>query len=351
MLLLVDQTAAGGCARGDSRRRAAASVAGRCRWLIAVSPHRPPGHGLEQADLGRVDVAPRLDPAGIEISAGAGVPPLVAGDDVVRGGAWSSIASSKGSPRKSHSRPSSPARVVEQILVAQAVVPACGGRGAEAAQLAIGERPVRPCSVPAGPPPADLLQRRHAGPPVADEVHHLRVREQPQDQAHVAPVRRPLLAPPGLAPAAGELAPDRRRRRSDRRRRGDDLLDDLVAVEPEIAELRPLVGDPLGQPSAVPRDRVRSPYSGRLRYTGSRNRVSGGMAIRGCACSITLSSVVPERGHPTRKIGRSAVLILLTFLPHSGRRRLGGHARAGTDRREFVRQESRGNLTLVHPGR
>src|SRR6185436_9735366 len=33
--------------------------------------------------------------------------------------------------------------------------------------------------------------------------------------------------------------------------------------------------------------------------------LSGGSAMRGCACSITRKRVVPERGHPTTKMGRS----------------------------------------------
>jgi hypothetical protein len=35
-----------------------------------------------------------------------------------------------------------------------------------------------------------------------------------------------------------------------------------------------------------------------------RKRVSGGIAIRECECSIRDSNVVPERGHPKMKIGR-----------------------------------------------
>jgi len=34
-------------------------------------------------------------------------------------------------------------------------------------------------------------------------------------------------------------------------------------------------------------------------------RVSGATAMRGWECSMSCSSVVPERGHPMMKIGRS----------------------------------------------
>jgi hypothetical protein len=50
---------------------------------------------------------------------------------------------------------------------------------------------------------------------------------------------------------------------------------------------------------------ARSPNSRRRRCPSSRKRVSGGIAIRGCACSINCSIVVPDRGQPTTKIGRS----------------------------------------------
>ena len=55
-------------------------------------------------------------------------------------------------------------------------------------------------------PPRHLLQRRHVGPAVAQQVHDLRVREQPQQDVDLLVVRRPLVAPPGLAVLAGELA-------------------------------------------------------------------------------------------------------------------------------------------------
>ena len=46
----------------------------------------------------------------------------------------------------------------------------------------------------------------------------------------------------------------------------------------------------------------------RARKIGSRNRVSGGIAIREWLESINESSVVPERGQPTTKIGRSEAI-------------------------------------------
>ena len=38
------------------------------------------------------------------------------------------------------------------------------------------------------------------------------------------------------------------------------------------------------------------------------NRVSGGIAIRGWACVISCSIVVPDRGQPRTKIGRSTAM-------------------------------------------
>jgi hypothetical protein len=49
-----------------------------------------------------------------------------------------------------------------------------------------------------------------------------------------------------------------------------------------------------------------------------RKRVSGGIAMFGCACRMVLSSVVPERGQPTRKIGRDDIP---RILPNAARNR------------------------------
>src|SRR5687768_1991906 len=86
----------------------------------------------------------------------------------------------------------------------------------------------------------------------------------------------------------------------------------------------------------------RSANCSRSRHSEIRNRVSGGMASRGCAWIISDSRVVPERGQPTTKTGRS----LLT----GGRLAAGRRRAAGCSRRTVVRMSisgSRGLPTLA----
>ncbi|GAA2250850.1 hypothetical protein GCM10010402_02180 [Actinomadura luteofluorescens] len=75
------------------------------------------------------------------------------------------------------------------------------------------------------------------------------------------------------------------------------------------------------------------------------NRVSEGNAMCRCECSICWSSVVPERGHPSTKMGLHDSPLMARELPAPPGTKLKRTSTAPENRRSQASQQSHGPLT------